>query len=183
MPEILTNEHSSLDDIRQTSGSIVLFAALLAFFLVMAGFGGIKVLTRAQTNTREELKSEIAQKEADIRPDLLGQISILEKRLTNMRTLLDIHVFNSNVFRMIEADTHPQVRFSNFSFISQPRKLDMSGEAASHTVIAQQIAILEREPHIERVEFGSLGVGRENLITFKLSLILKPSILDIQPNP
>ena len=181
MPEILTKESSSLDEIRQTSGSIVLFASLLIFFLVMASYAGFKVLTVAQTRTREELKNEITQKEVNLRPELLAEIFILEKRLANMRTLLQMHFFDSNVFRLLERDTHPQVRFSNFNFITQSRKLDMSGEAANYTVIAQQIAIFEREPHIERVEFGGLGFGKENIITFKLSLIFKPSILDLRP--
>ena len=53
----------------------------------------------------------------------------------------------------------------------------MSGEATSYSTIARQIGVFERDQNIERVEFGGLSLGANNVAGFKVSLIFKRSFL------
>lgn len=57
----------------------------------------------------------------------------------------------------------------------------MIGEAASYAVLAEQIAALEKNQSVEKVEFGGLSLGTKNLVNFKIAIILKPALLELSP--
>ncbi|QQG45673.1 MAG: hypothetical protein HYW89_02010 [Candidatus Sungiibacteriota bacterium] len=182
MADLLLKKESPEAKFRIERGSSFLFYLVLAlFFLGLAVYGGLLLLNRGQERAREELTAQVRLKEEDLRPELLNQIFILDKRLKNLRTLLARHIFPSNTLRLVEADTHPQVRFLNFNLSTDSRKLEMSGETTSYAVLARQIALFERDPQVERVEFGGLSFGTNNLLGFKLTLIIKTSLLQLRP--
>ena len=162
-------------------GPFLFYGSIGVCAAVLIGIGGLVVLNLAQKAEREEFIAQNTAKEESLRPELLNQIAALERRLKGVRTLITDHLFASNVFGVIEANTHPQVRFVNFTFSADSLKVDMSGEAASYSVLARQIGIFEREPQIERVEFGGLSSTSDGLVGFKLSLAFKPSLLHLRP--
>lgn len=162
-------------------GSLFLYVGIGAFAAVLITLGGLLFLNRAREAMREEFIAENEAKKESLRPELLNQIILLDKRLKGARDLLTGHNFASNVFRVIEANTHPQVRFANLVLSADALKTDMSGEAASYSAISRQVAILEREAQIEKVEFGGLSTTGEGLVGFKLSLIFKPTLLRLRP--
>lgn len=157
------------------------YLGLVVFLAAAASFAGLTLLNRAQKEAREVLLTEVREKQGTLRTDLVNQIFLLDERLKNLRTLLAGHVFSSNVLRFVESTTLPQVRFINFSFDASSRKLDMTGEAISYAVLARQIGIFERDPNIEKVEFGGLSLGANNFAGFKITLIFKKSFLNIRP--
>lgn len=160
--------------------SLFFFAAIAAFVAVLSLTGGVIVLTLARESEREEFIAQNKIKEESLRPELLAQISLLDRRLKAARTLIGDHVFASNIFAVIEKNTHPQVRFLNFTFSADSAKLDMSGEAASYRALANQIGLFERDPQIEKTEFGGLSATGEGLVGFKLSLTFKPGLLHLR---
>ena len=160
--------------------SLFFFVSATALALVVAGIGGLFVLNRSQEAQRDEFIAQNKIKEENVRPELLQQVVLLDKRLNGVRTLIGEHIFASNVFSVIEKNTHPQVRFLNFTFSADGLKLDMSGEAASYGTLSRQIALFEREPQIERTEFGGLSATSEGLVGFKLTLLFKPSLLHLR---
>lgn len=162
----------------ERGSSILLYLSIGLFFLVGAAFGGLLLLNRAQKESHVTLLGEVNKKEEDLKSDILRQIFLLEGRLKGLRTLLSAHIFPSNVIKLLERDTLPQVRFLNFNFDAASGRLDMTGEAASYSVLARQINVFERDPQIEQVEFGGLSIlGGANLAGFKLTIIVKPSSL------
>ena len=156
-----------------------MYAGIGFLVAVSAALGGLIFLNRARQAMREEFIAQNEIKKESLRPELLTQITLLDQRLKSVRGLVGDHNFASNVFRVIEANTHPQIRFTNFAFAADGLKADMSGEAASYRVLAQQIAILERAAEVERVEFGGLSTTGEGLVGFKLSLLFKPALLHL----
>mgnify|MGYP001602555926 FL=1 len=56
----------------------------------------------------------------------------------------------------------------------------MTGEAASYRALAAQIGIFERDPQIEKTEFGGLSATSGGLVGFKLSLTVKPALLHLR---
>lgn len=182
MADLLLKKESPLQALQiQRGGSFLFYLSLLAFFVVSAGYGGLALLNNAQEKAREELVAQAKTKEEELRPELLSQIFLLDSRLKTMRTLISKHTFPSNVFRFMETHTHQQVRFLNFNFNGDARKLDMIGEAASYAALAEQIAILEGSENVEAVEFGGLSLGTKNLVNFKVAIIFKPTLLQLQP--
>lgn len=165
----------------QHEGSLFFFLALLFFLVASAGYGGLFLLTHAQASTRAELILQIQEKEKNLRPEIVEQIFILEERLKNIATLLNGHIFSSQAFRIIEADTHPQVQFTSFGFTPADYKVEMSGETVSYAALARQVNILERDPQIERVEFGGLTMTGNNFLGFRSTIILRPTVLQTRP--
>lgn len=182
MPDLLLKKERSTGTARtEQAGSVFFFISLGLFLFTLAAYGGIFLLNRAQQQTLATLREQIKSKEENLRPELISQILLLDQRLANIRTLLSKHLFLSNVFRLIEQDVHPQVRFSNFNASANSRKADMTGEAASYAALARQIALFEQDPQVERVEFGGLTLTGENLLGFKLTLTFKPALLQVRP--
>lgn len=149
--------------------------------MVSAGYGGLALLNNAQEKAQEELVTQAKTKEEELRPELLNQIFLLDARLKTMRALISKHTFPSNTLRFIETHTHAEVRFLNFNFGADARKLDMTGEAGSYLALAEQIAILENSENVEAVEFGGLSLGTKNFVNFKVAIIFKPTLLQLQP--
>lgn len=162
---------------RRQETPALLFVALLLFLLAGAGYGGLILLLSAQASTRDEIVAQIGEKEKNLRPELIEQIILLEERLKNINTLINQHTFASNVFRVIEADTHPQVRFTSFNFQPEFYKVDMSGETVNYAVLSRQVNILERDPLIEKVDFGGLAQSGNGALGFKASIKIRSNLL------
>ena len=181
MAEMSLQQQSSFSRLYDGSGAaLFLYVGIGIFMLALIGSGGLVILNRGETAAREELVAQNRLKEESLRPELLNQFVVLDNRLKGIRELFATHNFTSNVFRVIEVNTHPQVRFANFSFAADSLRSDMGGEAASYHALAQQIAILEREAQIQKVEFGGLSAVGEGFIGFKLSLTFKPDLLRLR---
>lgn len=160
--------------------SLFFFVSIGALVVTVAAAGGLMVLNTAQESRYQEFIAQNKIKEENVRPELLQQVALLDKRLKGVGTLIGSHTFASNVFSVIEKNTHPQVRFQNFTFAADSLKLDMSGEAASYRALATQIGLFEREAQIERTEFGGLSTTGEGLVGFKLTLTFKPALLHLR---
>lgn len=182
MADLLAKKQPIISSVHiERGGSFLFYISLAIFLFVAAGAGGLTLLNRAQKDALQVLTAEVEDKEVGLRSDLVNQIFLIDQRLKNLRTLLSGHTSTANVFSILEKNTLPQVRFVNFSFDTSSRKLDMSGEAASYSTIAKQIGVFERDPNIERVEFGGLSLGGNNIAGFKVSLIFKRSFLGFRP--
>lgn len=185
MPDFLARKEAMASRIvrEHRDGALLFFLALLLFLASAAAYGGLFLLTKAQASTRDDLIGQIQEKERDLRPDIIEQIFLLEERLKNITTLLNKHTFASNAFRLIEAATHPQVRFLNFGFMPGEYKTEMAGETISYAVLAREINILERDPQIENVEFGGLSITGNNLLGFRVMIRFRPELFHVRPTP
>jgi len=163
----------------QKGASLSFYGGLLAFCFVLAGYGGLVFTNRSQLQTQDELEIQIRAKESELRPELINQIFILESRLKNMQTVLNGHVFTLNVLKLLELNTLSRVRFTSFNLTVEGRKIEMMGEASSYAVVTDQILLLERDPNIEKVEFGGITLGSNNLVSFQLSIVLRPSVFKL----
>ena len=182
MADLLTKKQSLVSPVQlERGGSFLFYLSLAAFLMVAAGSGGLALLNRAQGETSRALLEEIEDNDASLSSNIVSQIFLIDERLKNLRLLLSEHIISSNVFLLVERSTLQQVRFLSFNFDSSARKLDMAGEATSYSMLARQIGILERDPNIERVEFGGLSLSGNNLAGFKLALIFKKPFLLVRP--
>jgi hypothetical protein len=181
MPETLLKKESPLDKLKyQERWSPFFYIAFFVFVIVLAVWGGLAGLNYSLEKRRTDFSEQTQLKIQSLDQGLIDQIFTLERRINNIRALLNAHVFLSNVFRLLEGDTHPKVRFSNFSVSAATNKIDLSGETESYAVLARQIAIFEGNPQVENVEFGGLSFSG-NLLGFKMTIIFRPSLLQIRP--
>ncbi len=183
MPDLLARKEAVATQInkRGQGGSLIFFIALLLFLMAGGAYGGLLLLEKAQKSTEEEPLSQIQEKSKNLQPELIEQIFLLEERLKNINTLINQHTFASNVFKVIEADTHPAVRFTNFAFMPENFSVTMSGETVSYAVLSRQVNILERDPLIEKVDFGGLALTGNNTLGFNTTITFRPTLIQQRP--
>ena len=154
--------------------------SIVVFVVVLGAMGALLVLNGRMSAQKEELVAQNKIKEESLRPELIEQIITLEDRIKGIRGLLSRHPYSSNIYRILEANTHPQVEFTSFSFSSGTLKVEMAGETSSYRTLARQITFLERDPQIEDVQFGGLSATGPGVIGFRLTLTLRPTFLHIR---
>lgn len=157
------------------AGSILLYVSMAIFFLVVGSFGSLLFINNAQRSRTASLIVSIQAKEKDLRKDV-DDIFLLEQKLNNLRLLLANHSYTGKVFTLLERNVHPRVRFSSFSLEVPKRSMTMSAEAPNYTTLARQIALFQRDPQVERVEFGGLSSSAAG-VNFKLTVIFTPEVL------
>lgn len=173
----------TLEEIRKShSNGILFYVSLLVFLLVVAAYGGLIFLNRAQQSAQQEILSQIEQKRQELRPELVQQIFSLENRFNAMKSLIQKHTFPSRTLAWLEQHTHPRVAFATFAFDSTIRKLALTGAADSLVSLNQQIAIFQQDPDIEKVEFNGLSFKKEDgSAGFNATVIFKPAFLQVAP--
>ncbi|MBI4225187.1 MAG: hypothetical protein HY617_02560 [Candidatus Sungbacteria bacterium] len=173
----------SLEEIRKShSSGIFFYISLLAFLLVIAAYGGLIFLNRAQQTAQQEVLAQIDQKRQELRPELVQQIFSLENRFNAMKSLIQKHMFPSRTLAWLEQHTHPRVAFATFAFDSTSRKLALTGTADSLVSLNQQIAIFQQDPDIEKFEFNGLSLKKEaEGAGFNATVIFKPAFLQVTP--
>ncbi|MBI3442787.1 MAG: hypothetical protein HY007_03405 [Candidatus Sungbacteria bacterium] len=178
-----SNPSPNLEEIRaRHSNGFLFYLSFLLFLLVLAAYGGLIFLNRAQQSAEQEILAQIDQKRQELRPELVQQIFSLEARFKAMQSLIQKHTFPSRIFTWLEQRTHPRVAFSTFSFDGTTRKVALAGTADSLVSLNQQIGIFQQDPSIEKVDFGGLAFKRESgNVAFNAAVILKPSFLQVTP--
>lgn len=161
------------------------YIGFLVFLLVIAAYGGLIFLNRAQQSAEVEILAQIDQKRQDLRPELVQQIFSTEQRFRSMQMLIAKHSFPSQAFAWVEKHTHPRVSFATFNFDGALRKVSLAGSADSLLSLNQQIGIFQHDPDIEKVDFGGLAFTADEkkpgYVTFTATVILKPSFLQVAP--
>lgn len=158
-------------------GAFALFAALFLFVISIAGYAGLYFLNRSQEETQEALVQQIQQKEDDLRPKVLDQIFALQKKLQIVSAVVATHSFAQNTFTLLERDTHPRVRFGSYSFDPRAHTIVLTGETDDYGVLAKQIAFLEGDSQIDRVDFGGLKLNEKGQVSFSLTIRVMPSAI------
>lgn len=173
----------TLEEIRnRNSNGFLFYIGFLVFLLVLASYGGLIFLNRAQQSAQSEILAQIDQKRQELRPELVQQIFSLEARFKSMQSLIQKHTFPSRTLVWLEQHTHQRVAFSTFAFDNTLRKLALTGTADSLVSLNQQIAIFQQDTNIEKVDFGGLSFKKEEgNVGFNATVILKPAFLQVSP--
>jgi len=183
LPDELLSKRPALDRARiVTQGGEWLFTfSIVAFILIILAWGGLFLFKKTLVTNAANWREQIGILEKELRPDLLNQLFAISNRLSAAREVLTNHTFSSNVFALLEKNTHPQVFYSSFQYAADTRTITLTAKAGSYRIVADQITIFESDPQVERVSFGGLSLDDKGHVGFKLSVIFKPSLLKIRP--
>ena len=153
---------------------------LILFVLSLAASAGLFGYERWLNASRQGLIQDIQTKEATLKQDSLADLAGIANALRAARSLLAGHMFTSNAFQLLREATHARVYFTNFSFSSGSRKIDLAAIAPSYQAVADQITLLEMRPEVETVDFGGLSRNERGLVSFQLNITFRPSLLQFR---
>lgn len=161
-------------------------AFLFSLFLLI----GILVLSFSINYFKNKIGKEINQVEKEI-SEIKGEKEIkleekLEKYSKKIRLfshLINSHIFLSNIFKLLEENTHRYVFFNEFNFVARENKLVLKGETKNFQYLFHQIKRFEelkKEKLINHISLNktSLEKGEQGeKVIFVLSLILNKKAL------
>lgn len=176
-PALIAHASPSASSPISRLGGSWFFAFGVAVFAVSAvASGGTFAYRKYLESQRAALTDEAKAEEQALQSDSLREIIAFSQSLNAAQALLKEHPFTSNVFRFLQKNTHPEVQWKSFSFAGANRKIDMNAVARSYRAVAEQVSALEGNPGVEHVEFGGLARSTAGLVSFRVSLVLAPSV-------
>jgi Tfp pilus assembly protein PilN len=110
--------------------------------------------------------------------DRLEAISF-QTRLGNLKTLLDSHLFWSELLKELERVTYRGAQFTALGGDEGEQKLIISGSVPSYKDLAKLMLGLTTSPQVKDVVLGSSGLekGTEGGYGFTLEVTFNPSVL------
>ncbi len=168
--------------LQEKKGAFTLFAALFFFIIALASYAGLYFINASQDQTQQKFIEQIKQKAEDLRPKVLDEIFALQKKLQTASRVINSHQFASKTFTLLERITHPRVRFLTYAFSPQEHTVSLTGEADDYSALGRQIAFLEGDAQINKVEFGGISLDETSKrVKFTLAIYLMPTVTVASP--
>ncbi|MBI5732499.1 hypothetical protein HY967_00880 [Candidatus Jorgensenbacteria bacterium] len=154
--------------------SIIIFAFTIFVYIGLRFGYGSYLDTSSKTLDSDLKKLSERVPEAD-----RAAFHAFYSQTVNLKTILDKHLYTSNVFKFLERNTIGTVYFTDADMTVIDRAIRLRGFGSSFETVAQQMAILERAKEVDRVLLDDVSVQTEGVI-FSLTLTFKPEVLSKQ---
>lgn len=152
------------------SFSLILVILVVVVFLILGYFH------QKFSAELRDLETALAQeKTAQERRQELKILEI-QKKLRDFSLLLENHRKTSNIFKLLEKLSHPQVWFFKFGFDSKNSQLSLSGQTENFQNLDQQLKIFQQDPMIKEINLAEISIGKDGMINFQILLSLDPEI-------
>ena len=134
---------------------VLVFEALL--------YGGMMFFEHSLEKQKSQLDVDAAGIESEINrsSENVNAAQSVQKRLTNLRVLLDNHVFWSQVFNELEKYTYKPIVYSTLEADVINGQFRISGLSSSYTDLGKLILGLRQSPNVTDVTLQSTSRGRE----------------------
>ncbi len=99
-------------------------------------------------------------------------------QIVNLKSVLNQHVFSSNIFPFLEKNTLPQISYSQAKFKSAGLDLEILGRATSLQTLAQQLAQFERATEVRIAILKSTNFNQNGSVDFTMVLTFEENFLN-----
>ncbi len=151
------------------------YFSIILLIATVSSFFYFKTSINRTTITIKNLEEEIRKKTPEQR-ELEERIFTYQEKINDISTLLADHKPSSKVFAFLEENTHPQVWFSDFLFMSTGSRVEVSGFVESFEALGQQALIFKENPLIRDLRLFEVSIDREEGVSFTFSLFFEPQI-------
>ena len=149
--------------------TLFIFGITLVIFLGMQ-FGYGPYLDKKIQNLDakiNELNQSLNQSEVDNFIKFYSQIS-------NLKTLLDKHIFGSNILKFLEANTLKSLVYTSANLdIGRNKEIKLRGIAPNFEALSQQLEIFRQSDSVKDITFKDASSNEKGGIEFEITLILK----------
>lgn len=161
---------------RRSEGvSLVLALGVFALFVAGIGYGGMYAYTIVLNRSLESAKVTLQQSEKQFEPQLISQLSTLDRQLKIASQLLGKHTQITPVLEMLQETASSSVQYDDFRYEyakdekSKPT-LRIRGQARSYQAIAQQSTTLGNSKVVAEHIFSDFKVNTNGRVDFVLTL-------------
>lgn len=160
--------------------------AIIILILTIISVGGLFFYNNLTKSELVTLQESLEKNEKQYEPNLLVDLTNLDKRLKNGSALINQHIAVSPIFDLIEQYTLKTVRFSKFEFKTSDTGsyvVTLSGEADNYQSIALQSQNFGDISAFKGVIFSDFTLTPKNRISFNTSFTVAPEILSFKTAP
>lgn len=130
-------------------------------------------LQRAEIILADQIKEKESKRDLEFEKGLIK----LEKNIQDVKKLLEIHIYPSRLFKMLEELTLVKVQWTQFGADLSESKISPRGKAYTYSDLAKQIVVLENDPRIQKVETSRIVLGETGGVDFNMVLKFVPELL------
>ena len=105
-----------------------------------------------------------------------------QQKIGDFTVLLKNHEFASNVFAFMQAQTMPNIWFSQFSLDEKNSAIQLNGESDNLDAFSRQVAVLEKNKYVKSITSFNSSLGEAARTEFNIGLVLDDSIFGYLPN-
>ena len=155
---------------------------LIICFLTIGVAIGLNYFNNLQNKKLQNLTAQFESLRADFPVAQEKEIATFEKKLTNLRALLNNHVYFSNVLNILEKLTHPQVYYTDLSYTTEKNTITLSGVAKTQQILSEAVNGFINDPQeIQMVVLKNVKANTNGTVNFNLDIILNEKVLKYQP--
>lgn len=160
--------------------------AIIILILTIISVGGLFFYNNLTKSELTTLQDSLEKNEKQYEPNLLVDLTNLDKRLKNGSALINQHIAVSPIFDLVEQYTLKTVRFSKFEFKTSDTGtyvVSLSGEADNYQSIALQSQNFGDISAFKGVIFSDFTLTPKNRISFNTSFTVSPEIINFKTAP
>jgi hypothetical protein len=127
-------------------------------------------------------KSALQTVGTDTQKEHETEVISYQKKIGDFTVLLKNHEFASNVFAFMQAQTMPNIWFSQFNLDEKNKGVQLSGESDDVDAFSRQVAVLEKNPYVKNIGTLNSSLGQAARTEFNIGLVLDQSIFNYLPS-
>jgi len=104
------------------------------------------------------------------------EVVLYKKKIGDFSHLIENHLFASNTFALLEAQTQPNVWFSQFGLDEKNNQIQLTGEAEDMEAFSRQADVFEKNEYIKNLGSLNSSLGDLGQINFNFNLTLDPKV-------
>ena len=148
--------------------NIVLYSYLAIFLVLFLSYFIFDHYQKKLNQEFSDLEKSLLRTPAE--KELEEEIIGYQRKLKDFTSLLNYHRLPLNIFNFLEKVTHPKVWFSELDLNLTKNTIDLSGQADTSEVMAQQLLILRKEELIQNLNLSKLSRNKEGRLEFSLQV-------------
>ena len=165
---------SSAKPASQSSVGLMTIIGLILLLTSAAALGGAFAYKAVLAQEVENIKALIVSKKDEMPAANLQEIERLNNSLTNANRLLDSHVSSNRIFKLLQDNTIPAVRYTSFNFSGT--EVVVKGTARTYEDVAAQAKVFDgMTQSITSFAFSDFTVDQTTkIVSFNLALTVAP---------
>ncbi len=159
-----------------------IISGFLILFLLVSGWGGLKVYQSRLEKEVDSLKKTYGQFFDQEKKRQAEDIIDQNRRLNILADLWKKHVYSSYLFAVLGDATLPKVQWSDLNLDVTKKSMSLEGLALNYEILAKQILALQ-ETGFSKLEVGDIGLDKEGGVSFFISFEFPAKFLQAEQSP
>lgn len=142
--------------------------AILLIVSLLFSFGSI-LYKDALTRELEEIASKLLAIQGERDAETEENVRDFAARILTIDSVLDNHIYASQIFAFLERVTHPRAQWKDFAFRAQDGTITMNGATENYTTLGEQIIAFEQNTNIHNLIISNIQLDKSGRVLFGVS--------------